>query len=219
MNNLNIKDKLKLLLAYNVGEVLDLILTYLGERTPLVNEVIMMIARYNDLNRDAERRRLDREGVAIEMNKLRLSVIELIDLAGPDELLLEPVAHALLNEGRFREIIEKKITRETFRGLFDETEIVIESLEFQPEALSRFGNSLGRAQHVWAALQMLQLRLGLQPYPGPAPESEADMASVWIRLREHPDLQALNAGAQKPGEAAYWLSDLHAALQRSLRAA
>jgi hypothetical protein len=209
MNNLNIKGKLKLLIAYNVGEVLGLVLNHLGERTPLVNEVIMMIARYNDLNRDAEHRRLDREGVAVEMNKIRLSIIELIDLAGPDELPLEPVAHALLNEDRFRGIIEKKETRETFRGLFDETEIVIESLEFLPEAYARFGTGLSGAQQLWNALQLLQLRLGLQPEPGPAPESESDMASVWMHLRDQAGLLSAKADL--------WPSDLHEALRQALR--
>ncbi|PHN01979.1 hypothetical protein [Flavilitoribacter nigricans] len=163
MGDLNIKSKLKLLIAYHVGEVLDLLLASYSGTPDFTNELILLIARYNDLQRDAQQKRIDRQNVLVEMNHLRLSIMEFIDQAGPQELNLERIRTQLLEEENFQRILELKITKDSFIGMRREEEIVRESLEFKWASFFAIGSD-GTVHHresLLSAIHLLQLRYQL----------------------------------------------------------
>ena len=130
MNHFTINTKLKLLVAYNIGEVLHLILTAILQETEKIKEVILLIARYNDLNRDAKMERLEREEISIEMNKIRLSIMDFLEEATPEELDYENIEKALIQEDQFNKIIKEKITHLDFRGMFNSKPIESKTLDF-----------------------------------------------------------------------------------------
>jgi len=164
MTERNIKTKLKLLVAYNIGEVIDLIMISLGQTTSKVNEVILHLARYNDINRNARVGRYSEEEILVEMNRLRLAIMDFIDSSKPEELNLNLVANSLLDENKFNDIIEKKVSTIEFHGMLEDEIIKSETLEFnwRKYFISDKGQTGTNIDHLISAIHFLQTKYGIK---------------------------------------------------------
>ncbi|MEM6767091.1 MAG: hypothetical protein AAF824_07235 [Bacteroidota bacterium] len=160
----NVKVKLKLLLAYDIGEVINLLMQCLGERTSMVNTVILQLARYNDINRDATSGILKYEEVITEMNRLRLSIMKFIDGASPNELDFETIMNTLLQDDRFNTVISQKVKRIEFRGFLEDGVVEFKYLDFNWESyfLDDQTSSLLHIKKLLSALHIIQTKYGKQ---------------------------------------------------------
>lgn len=133
MNYLALNNKIKLLVAYNIGEVLDLLLNSIVPESEKVNEVILLIGRYNDINRDARLKRMVRNEISIEINKIRLSLLNFLTEATPEFFDYKKIEQALIHDDRFNKIIKRKIVDWDFRGATDSKQITTKTLVFDWE--------------------------------------------------------------------------------------
>lgn len=187
MTEFSIKTQLKLLTAYNVGEVLDVILHSLAEPGQKVNEVILLLSRYRDLNRDAGVGRIDRDETTTEMKRIRWSIMAFLDDASAQELHFERAAQLLQTDNRLQHIVEPRSEKITFRGMLGtEEEIIIETLAFkwQEHFLPQGSQQLHHTEQLIAALQLLQGKY-LEPTTDWANlEGEALLGSLYQAARE-----------------------------------
>lgn len=133
INTIDIKTKLKVLIAYDIGEVLDLLLKCLRQQNEKINEAILLLSRYQDLNRELATEQVNWEASKAERNRLRLAILEFIDATDQLELDLHQAGQVLITENRFQEVIEKRTEKIIFRGMLDneDQEILIEQLVFR----------------------------------------------------------------------------------------
>lgn len=197
MEKVELKNKLKLLIAYNVGEVFGLLFNVLHADSALGNQLVMLISRYNDINRDARFDRLSREETSIEMNKLRFSILSTIDEMDWKEIDYQKLSVLLIDENKFNQIIEKRVENYHFRGFFDDTTIPVEYLYFNWEYLFLTENKeeIKNFDGLIDAVRLVQLKLNLpllpydvqneQNYPVRLPEAIKE-------IRTHPSLHQVN---------------------------
>lgn len=74
-----IKYQLKFLIAYDIEGVLQIIKISLKSDSVFVNDFILNLGRYNDLNQETRLNLVDRESKTIELARIRYSIIGLID--------------------------------------------------------------------------------------------------------------------------------------------
>ena len=225
MDPQNVKNKLKLLVAYNVGEVLTLLLSALRNANKQVNEAIIHLSRYNDLNRDARLERMQRNEVAAEMNRLRLAIMGFIDDAEPADLDLAYISEALIGQERFNEIIEKKVIDLDFRGIFENETLQSEYLDFNWKKFFST-NAAGELFHLddlISAIHLLQAKfeLPLWQFTGEqSPDLWGGLLPVVEQLRELPvnereqwEVSVQEARAALPKDAEPLLACLHETIE------
>lgn len=162
MEYIDIKHKLKLLIAYNIGEVLNIILSNINTEGKVTNDVILLFARYNDLNRDVNLKKIEREETLIEVNKLRLAILDFLDDLDSSDIQLENIGKILLEEGKFKEVIEMKIEKIQFIGMFESGTFKIEKLVFKWRDFFLSKNGvIKNIEHLEAAMNLIEVKKNL----------------------------------------------------------
>ena len=126
MSTFNIKSNLKLLVAYNVGEVLDIVFSSIQESDDITSQLITLKARYLDLYGRIERKSITEDEIAQEMNLIRFQLLELIDETKPGDINFDQVATQIYDQGKFDQIIGQRKVRRTSYGMLESKTIEFE---------------------------------------------------------------------------------------------
>lgn len=113
MDSNKVKLYLKYLVAYDTEGLIEIFKKSLVDGSSITNEFIIQIGRYNDLKQDENMNVVDRELKSIELNRIRLSFIYLIDKVSFQELSIDQIISELLGSKRYRKFLNVTITNQT----------------------------------------------------------------------------------------------------------
>ena len=125
-----IKNNLKLLVAYNIGDVITILRRSIVGETDIINEILLIFARYNDLNRDARLNKLNRDNVIAEISKIRFALMQLIDKTTESDISFDAVLRILFEEEMYQNILERKIEEIHFIGMLRSRRMKYETIIF-----------------------------------------------------------------------------------------
>jgi len=97
---------LKVLIAYDIEGVLESIRKSLKPESEILNTFVINLSSYNYLKNEINQNTIDRTSRNIEFNKIRVSILSLIDNISESDLQNYQTILEFLRQGRFRGIID-----------------------------------------------------------------------------------------------------------------
>ncbi|MEM6801174.1 MAG: hypothetical protein AAF696_07200 [Bacteroidota bacterium] len=153
----DIKNKLKLLVAYNIDGALELIRENLSQDNENINIVISLIARLQELNRVSMIGAISYDQKNIERGQIVIAILRFIDAATEADLNFKNILETLQNNPIYHSVLEKKIAYYTIKGLREDKKIGVESLNFKWDSyfLSNHKDSLLHKEQLFSAMELI----------------------------------------------------------------
>jgi len=97
---------LKILIAYDIEGVLEAVKKSLKPESEILNTFVINMSSYNYLKNEINQNTIDRTSRNIEFNKIRVSILSLIDNISESDLKSYQTILDFLTQERFRGVIE-----------------------------------------------------------------------------------------------------------------